>query len=89
MNALIKVAALAAVLSIPVAFAQDYPSTPAQPSAQAGNYSKLDTNGDGKISKEEAAKDPTLASNFSKMDTDKDGSLSSAELSAGGKPKEK
>ena len=89
MNALIKVAALAAVLSIPVAFAQGNPSTPAEPGAQAVDYSKLDTNGDGKISKDEAAKDPTLASNFSKLDTDRDNSLSSAELTAFGKPAEK
>ena len=65
MKALIKVAALAAVLSIPVAFAGDDPSTPAQPGAQAVDHSKLDTNGDGKISKDEAAMDPTLSSNFS------------------------
>jgi hypothetical protein len=88
MNALIKVAALAAVLSIPVAFAEDNPSTPAQPGAQAVDYSKFDTNGDGKISKDEAATDPTLSSNFSTLDKDRDGSLSSTELSAA-KTKEK
>ena len=82
MNALIKVAALAAVLSIPVAFAQDNPSTPAQPGSQAVDYSKLDMNRDGKISKEEAATDATLSSDFTKLDKDKDGSLSSAELGA-------
>ena len=82
MKALIKVAALAAVLSVPVAFAGNDPSTPSQPGAQAVDHSKLDTNGDGKISKDEAAMDPTLSSNFSKLDTDRDGSLSSTELSA-------
>ena len=87
MNALIKVAALAAVLSIPVAFAEDYPSTPAQSGAQAVDYSKLDTDGDRKISKDEAATDPTLSSNFSKLDKDRDGSLSSTELSAATKEK--
>ena len=86
MNALIKVAALAAVLSIPVAFAQDNPNTPAQPGSQAVDYSKLDANRDGKISKDEAATDATLSSSFSKLDTDGDGSLSSTELSAA-KPK--
>ena len=53
MNALIKVSALAAVLSASAAFAQDYPSTEpsAQGSAQAVDYSKLDANADGSISK--------------------------------------
>ena len=88
MNALIKVAALAAVLSIPVVFAEDYPSTSGQPGAQSGDYSKLDLDGDGKISKDEAATDPTLSYNFSKLDKDRDGALSSTELSAA-KTKEK
>ena len=92
MNTLIKVAALAAVLSIPAAFAEDYPSSPAAqpstPSTQAVDYSKLDMDGNGKISKDEAAADPTLSASFSKLDTDRDGSLSSTELSAA-KTKEK
>jgi hypothetical protein len=85
MNALIKIAALAAVLSTPAAFAEDYPASPAQPGAsgsQSMDYSKLDTNGDGKISKDEAATDPALSSNFSKLDKDRDGTLSATELSA-------
>ena len=73
MNALIKVAALAAVLSVPVAFAQDNPSTPTEPGSQAVDYSTLDTDRDGKISKEEAATDAVLSSNFGKLDKDKDG----------------
>ena len=66
MNALIKVAALAAVLSASAAFAQDYPSTEpsAQGSAQAVDYSKLDANADGSISKDEAKADPTLSAKF-------------------------
>ena len=89
MNTSIKIAALAAVLSIPVAFAADeYPSTQTQPGAQSVDYSKLDMNGDGKISKDEAATDPTLSYNFGKLDKDRDGSLSATELSAA-KTKEK
>ena len=83
MNELIKVAALAAVLSASAAFAQDYPST--QPSAQSGqaaDYSKLDANGDGSISKDEAKADPTLSAKFMDLDKDKSGSLSTTELSA-------
>lgn len=41
-------------------------------------FIKLDANKDGKLSKEEMAKDPKAA-HFSMLDTDKDGALSSAE----------
>lgn len=84
MNELIKVAALAAVLSASAAFAQDNPSTEpsAQGSAQAVDYSKLDANADGSISKDEAKADPTLSAKFMDLDKDKNGTLSSTELSA-------
>jgi hypothetical protein len=87
MNALVKVAALAAVLSAPVAFAQDYPSSQASPSgdkqaAPSVDFTKLDTNGDGNISKSEASLDATLSAKFDKLDTDKSGSLSATEVSA-------
>ena len=77
MNALIKVAALAAVLSASAAFAQNYPAPePAARSEKSADYSKLDVNGDGSISKDEAKKDPTLSAKFSELDKDKSGSLS-------------
>ena len=84
MNELIKVAALAAVLSASAAFAQDNPSTEpsAQSSGQSADYAKLDANGDGSISKDEAKMDPTLSAKFSELDKDKSGSLSTAELTA-------
>jgi hypothetical protein len=86
MNALAKVAALAAVLIAPVAFAQDYPSSQTSPSTDkqttSVDYTKLDTNGDGNISKSEASADPTLSAKFDKLDTDKSGSLSSTEIMA-------
>jgi len=87
MSALAKVAALAAVLIAPVAFAQDYPSSQTSPSTDkqttsSVDYTKLDTNADGNISKSEASADPTLSAKFDKLDTDKSGSLSSAELMA-------
>ena len=89
MNALIKVSALAAVLSASAAFAQDNPSTEpsAQGSGQAADYSKLDANGDGSISKDEAKGDPTLSAKFSELDKDKNGTLSSTELSGASKDK--
>ena len=87
MKALIEVAALAAVLCAPAAFAQDYPNSQTSPSsskqtASSADYTKLDTNGDGVISKSEAAADPTLAAKFDKLDADKNGSLSTTELSS-------
>jgi hypothetical protein len=84
MNTLIKVAALAAVLSIPAAFAQESPTAAAtsQSGAQSMDYSKLDKNGDGNISKEEAKADPSLSAKFDELDKDKSGSLSTTELAA-------
>ena len=52
---------------------------------QAGQnkmMSRMDTNGDGFISKDEAAKFPRLAANFDQIDTNKDGKLSTDELAA-------
>jgi Ca2+-binding EF-hand superfamily protein len=44
-------------------------------------FKTIDTNADGKISKEEAAqKAPSLAANFDAVDTNKDGSLSKKEI---------
>lgn len=83
MNAMIKVTALAAVLAAGAAFAQQTPPpASSSPSADTSSmdYSKLDTNGDGVISKDEAKGDANLSSQFSTLDTDKDGKLSSSEL---------
>jgi hypothetical protein len=84
MNALTKVAALAAVFSVSAAFAQDYPATTptSQSGAQSADYAKLDKNGDGNISKDEAKADPSLSAKFDALDTDKSGSLSTTELAA-------
>lgn len=45
-------------------------------------FAKADANGDGKITKDEAAKMPEIAAKFDMLDTDKDGSLSLAEFAA-------
>lgn len=46
-------------------------------------WKKVDTNGDGKISRDEAnANAPHLAKNFDKIDTDHDGTISREELHA-------
>jgi hypothetical protein len=83
MNAIIKVTALAAVLTAGAAFAQQTPPPASSaPSADTSSmdYSKLDANGDGVISKDEAKGDANLSAQFSTLDTDHDGKLSAAEL---------
>lgn len=78
MNTSIKVAALVALFSVMTAFAQ----TPAR---TAPDFSKLDTNHDGKLSKDEAMSDPTLSAKFTELDSDKDGLLSETEMNAAAK----
>ncbi len=46
-------------------------------------FAKADTNGDGKVSKDEAAKMPELSAKFATLDKDKDGALTLAEFAAG------
>ncbi len=46
-------------------------------------FGRADTNGDGKLSKEEAAKLPAIAAKFDELDKNKDGFLSLEEFAAG------
>ena len=46
-------------------------------------FSRADTNGDGKLSKVEAARMPAIAARFEELDTNKYGSLSMDEFSMG------
>lgn len=62
--------------------AQPAPDAKARMAAEAA-FTKADVNGDGKLSKEEAAKLPAIAAKFDKLDADKDGSLTLAEFAAG------
>ena len=55
-------------------------AAPAADAEAAAAFTKADKNGDGKLSREEAASLPAIASNFDKFDTDKDGSISPAEF---------
>ena len=49
---------------------------------RAVHISKIDTDGDGRISRAEAAAHPKLAQNFDRIDTNGDGFLSKDELRA-------
>ncbi|MBS7458221.1 hypothetical protein [Coralloluteibacterium stylophorae] len=63
-------ALLAGMLAAPAAFAGDM------------EWSQLDTDSDGMLSREEAMGHTALSSNFAQADTDRDGMLSSAEYKA-------
>jgi len=49
---------------------------------QGERWKKLDTDGDGRISRAEAAASPKLAEHFDRIDTNKDGYLSAEDLQA-------
>jgi hypothetical protein len=74
MNGIIKVAALAAILISAPAFAEEPTPDTALP-----DFSTLDKNGDGAISKDEAREQSLVASRFGELDGDKNGNLSSDE----------
>jgi hypothetical protein len=91
---MIKIAALSALMASAAAMANEDPTQsqqPTDPSAtspqatdqQWPEFSTLDTNGDGYVSREEAQSNTTLSGSFSDLDTDKNGSLSSSEYQKG------
>jgi Ca2+-binding EF-hand superfamily protein len=50
--------------------------------AQGNHFAKMDKNGDGQISREEATAFPHLSKRFDKIDTNRDGILSKDEMKA-------
>jgi EF hand len=91
----LKITALAALLTSAAAFAQDPqptqpeatpPADQTQPAdetmateGQWPEFTTLDANGDGYVSKDEAKANAQLTANWDALDTDKNGALSSAE----------
>jgi EF hand len=49
-------------------------------------FARADTNGDGKLSREEAQRFPEIAARFDELDRDRDGFLSLIEFSVGATP---
>jgi EF hand len=79
------IAALAAALPLAALAQQAQPGQPAQPAQQPTSstpeiaFMRADANGDGKLSKAEAARLPAVAAKFDALDKDKDGMLSMGE----------
>lgn len=57
------------------------PAAAAAPASDA--FKRADTNGDQRLSREEARQLPAVAQNFDRLDADKDGSISLAEFEKG------
>jgi Ca2+-binding EF-hand superfamily protein len=76
------VAALALTLSPLVHAQQPTEQAPKVESAEQA-FKRADANGDGKLSKTEAARLPAIADRFDALDTDKDGFLSMGEFMTG------
>ena len=78
-------AGVAALLPLSGAFAQS-PTPPAeepsQPAQQGATFESLDTNSDGRISKQEASVNSSVTEQFSKYDKDGNGFIEREEVSA-------
>lgn len=60
--------------------------SPSQGSQQGATFDSLDTNGDGKISREEAAANANVSDQFSRYDQNGDGYIERSEVSAANHP---
>lgn len=62
--------------------AEQKPAAKQAPASQAA-FQRADSNKDGRLTQEEAARMPAIAAKFSDLDGDKDGSLSVSEFAIG------
>lgn len=80
----ISLAALAAAFAFGTAVAQTTPPTSTSPGADAGTagaeYTKMDKDKDGTLSKKEASKNKELTKQWDTLDVNKDGKLDEAEF---------
>ena len=82
---LLIAASIAALLPLTSALAQSPtpPATePTPPAQQGATFESLDANGDGRISKEEAAVNASVTEQFSRYDKNGDGFIEREEVSA-------
>ena len=82
------IAGAVAALPFTLALGQTPPSaTPTQePPQQGATFESLDANGDGKISKEEAAANEGVSAQFSRYDVNGDGFIERDEVNAANSP---
>lgn len=80
--------AVAALLPIAVAMAQSpEQSPPTSPGSQQGaSFESLDANGDGRISKSEAAANDNVSAQFSRYDQNGDGYIDKDEVTSANNP---
>ena len=73
-------AALVLAAALPACVAQTLPAETLPPQDRPEAFRKIDTDGDGWISRQEAALHPEVAANFDRADVDRDDRLSLAEF---------
>jgi len=79
--------AATALLPLAGAWAQTPPAAePPADSQQGATFESLDTDGDGRISKKEAAANTGVSSQFSRYDQNGDGYIEKSEVSAANNP---
>lgn len=83
---LLRTGLFAGLASLAFAVAAQTPAaapTAKDKTAMEAAFTRADGNGDGKLSKEEAARMPAIAAKFDELDANKDGFLSMDEFAAG------